>query len=57
MRTYHTAQGALLTALWGPKGGGNPERGDTYNYAYNCFSLLCSRNKYNIAKQLFFNKN
>ena len=41
MRTYHTAQGALLTALWGPKGGGNPERGDTYNCMHITVSVCC----------------
>ena len=33
MRTYCTAQGTLLNALWGPKWEGNPKkRGYMYTY-------------------------
>ena len=43
MRTDCIAQGALLSALWGPKGEGNPKKRG-YVYTYSWFTLLYSRN-------------
>ena len=55
MRTYCTAQGTLLSALWWPKWEGNPEKRG-YMYTYSWFTLLYSINYHNIVKQLYANK-
>ena len=51
MRTYCIAQGTLLSALWWPKWKRNPiKRG--YMYTHSWFTLLYSRNKHNLEKQV-----
>ena len=59
--TSYIVQGAQRSALWwlwwvgwGLEGG---PRGRGYMYAYSWFTLLYSRNEYNVVKQLDPNKN
>ena len=49
MRTCCTAQGTLLSALWGPKWEGNPKK---RGYMYIADSLRCTVETNNIVKQL-----